>query len=146
MSRDLGRERRLEVRLSTWILKDLVDICIEAHGPKTDAGHELLGGFQLFVAAEEAFYECDAALIAHGQWRLVAVFFLSRLPHVFFADLEEFGEADPETGATLKEVFDQFALSLVTDAHDFGIGLLDLACEMDEEQPEFTGHLGNWNV
>jgi hypothetical protein len=136
------RRRRSVRRLGGGVAKNVFAVGVEAHAPQAHARHELLRLFELAVTSEDGVDKLAAAVLAHGHRLLLARLFLGRLPHVVFADLEELGKTDPETLAALEEVLDHFAALLLADlGHDL-FGALDLAGELDEEQPEFARHLG----
>lgn len=121
--------------------KDLFAVGIEPHAPQAHARHQLLRLLEFAVPSKDGVDEFAAAVLAHGQGLFFSSLFLSSFPHVLLAHFEEFGEPDPEAFATLEEVFNQLAALL---SADLGHGLfcaLDLAGELDEEEPKLARHL-----
>ena len=129
-------------RLGRGVAKNLFAVGIETHAPQPHACHQLLRLLELAVAPEDGVDKLAAAVLAHGRGLLLPRLLLGCLPHVVFTHLEQLGEADPQAFATLEEIFDHLVILFPTDlGHDL-LSPLDLARELDEEQPQLASHLG----
>ena len=128
--------------LSGWVAKNVFAVCVETHRPEAHARHELLRLLKFSVATEDGLDKLLAAVLAHGHGLGLAALLLGRLPHVVFTHLEELGEADPETLATLEEVLNHFVVLLLANLGHSFVGPLDFARELDQEEPKLAGHFG----
>jgi len=123
--------------------EDGPDVGVESHAPKANSSHEFLGAFQLAVASEDGIDELAATVLAHGDLFRVAALLLSRLPHVVLANFEKLVEALPEPFARVEEFVDQLAGLGLANARHGVFGSLDLAGELNEQEPEFACDFGH---
>merc|ERR1711981_462013 len=121
--------------LDRRVAEDLIAVGIEAHAPEANGTHEFLGLVKLPVPSEDGVDKLAATVLPHGHWLLAAIVVLGGLPHVLLADLEKFLEAYPQPLARLQEVLDKLPVL---------VGALDLAGQLDEEQPEVASHVRQW--
>jgi hypothetical protein len=132
--------------------EDLLAVGIKPHTPEPHSGHQLVGPFHFAVAAEHGVDELLSALLTHGDTGRtladVGVFdsvgVVGAGPHVIFATLEELLHALPKAVPRVEELGDQGLLLGALDATGFDalLGSLALPAQLDEKQPEFTGHFG----
>ena len=130
--------------LDRRVAEDLIAVGIEAHAPEANGTHEFLGLVKLPVPSEDGVDKLAATVLAHGHWLLAAIVVLGGLPHVLLADLEKFLEAYPQPLARLQEVLDKLPVLLLSDLLNDLVGALDLAGQLDEEQPEVASHVRQW--
>lgn len=123
--------------LHVGLPEDLLAVGVEAEVPETDRGHELLSLLQLTLAAEEGLDELDTGVLA--KLRLLAR--LAGAEHGLLARLEELAELVGQAVAGLDELLDHLLVVLGADLGNRLLGPLDLAGQLDEEQPHVAGHL-----
>ena len=129
------------VVLHARLLDDVLAVGVEPQVPETDRRHEAVGLVDLAVGAEQSLDELDAGVFAKGA-------LLLRLggggtEHGGLAGLEELLELVHDALAGLDELLDHLAVVLGPDLGHGLLGALDLARQLDEEQPELAGHLAD---
>nr|POE72304.1 hypothetical protein CFP56_12180 [Quercus suber] len=129
--------------LGTRVAEDVLAVGVEPHRPQTHARHQLLGALEFTIATEDGIDELASAVLAHGDVVAVPAVFLGGTPHVLFADLEELAEPSPQPFARVEEIIHGLRRGRSTDPVATDLGPLDLAREVDEQQPKIAGHLGH---
>ena len=125
-------------------------IVVEAHDVQADGRHDLLGTRELAVAAEDGGDEFDARLLAHDDLAAAALaggaLALGTAPHELLAALEELLHAGPEMATARRVVLDDLALVAAAQARDSRLGAAQVAAELDEQQPQLAGHIGDRRI
>lgn len=124
--------------LFAGMLEDILAVGVEAQVPETNRLHETLCLLELTLPAEQCLNEFDARALAQ-----LRILLLAGLEHRLLACLEQLPKLVGEALAGLDEVLHHL---LVVEGADPGNDLLrtlDLASQLDKQQPEVTGHIGN---
>ncbi|KAH9865794.1 hypothetical protein J1614_009381 [Plenodomus biglobosus] len=116
---------------------------VKSVGPEAHSSHELLRLVKLSVAAKDGLDEFDTSVVAHGNGLFWARVLLGGLPHVILTYFEEHGEPNPKALATLEEVVNQLLVEVLADLVPGLDGPLYFGGQVDEEQPELAGHVGD---
>lgn len=124
--------------LSGRVPDKVITVGIEAEAEEADALHESVRLLALAVGPEEGVDKLDTRALAEARLAL-----LGRVEHGGFAGLEEAAELVHEALTRLEKVFQHFAVFRVADAANNVLGDLDLGVELDQEQPELAGDIGD---
>lgn len=122
-----------------WSQQDVLAVGVESQIPQADGGHELLGGIELAIASEDGVDELGTGVLA--ELRRVLALLLAGLEHGGLAGLQELLQLVGEALPGLDEVLDHVPGLLLADAGHALLGALDLAGELDQQEPELAGHV-----
>lgn len=120
--------------------ENLVTIGVEPHVPQTDTVHQFLGVFKFAVPTEERLDKFAAGVAAHRHCFALA---LGHLPHKVLACFEQLLEAHPESFAAFQKVRNGFARFTTLDTVETLVRPLDLACQLDQQQPQIACNIGH---
>lgn len=128
------------VVLLSWATENVLTIGIKAEIPKADGGHELLGLVQLAVPAKDGIHELGPRVLAELGGFLGL---LAGLEHGRLTGLEELLEFVSKALPGLDEVIHHLLVLLGADARHAFFGALDLTRELNQEEPQLSGHVGD---
>ena len=117
---------------------DFLAVGVETKAPEANGAHESLGLLKLSIATEEGVNELDTGVEAE-----LALLLLGGLEHGLLAGREEGPQLVGEALAGYDEVLDHLLVVGAADARDDFLGALDLAGELDQEEPEITSTVGH---
>lgn len=122
-------------------MQDALTVGIESEAEESHALHKLLGLGKFSVAAEEGIHELNARVLA--QTRLLL---LRSLEHRGLAGLEQSAELLCETLAGVNKVGHDLSVFGAANAANDVLRALDLAGELNQQEPELARHVGNGRV
>lgn len=122
--------------------QNIFTISVKSHIPQPDTIHQLLRILKLAIPTKDRVDKLATRIAAHGHLPF-ATFPLGGLPHEHLASLEQLLEPVPEAVAAFEEVFDNVLRLGALDPRETFIGTLDLAGQLNQEQPQVTGNVGH---
>lgn len=123
------------------MLKDLITVGLEPLDVQLERGHEAFCALKFAVTTEEGLHKLDASILSEASPILLA-----RAEHGGLARLQEVAKTLRKASTSFNEVLEDFTPLGVTDLCNHVLGALELARELDEQEPEFTRHLGQFVV
>lgn len=125
--------------LSGRVAKDILAVCVEAKIPQADLGHELLRLLQLPFESKKRVDKLNASALAERRAPLLG----SRAKHGSLAGLEKLAKLVGKAVTGVHELLEDLLVLLGTDLVDTLIGTLDFSGQLNQEQPQLSGHLGD---